>query len=60
MEKRNWKRWHRKFYFNSYYDQFDILPRITIEHNKYGHYKWAFVVGWLFWNIYFNGEPEKI
>ena len=55
---RDWKKWHRKFYFNKYIASFELLPRITIEYNKYSHYKWAFSIGWLFWYVYFNGEPE--
>lgn len=60
MDKRNCKRWHRKLYFNSWYEHFDLFPRISDDYNKYGYYKWSFSIGWMFWYIYFSGEPQKV
>ena len=52
------RKWHRKLYFNKMDAMFNVLPVITIEYQKYAHYKWRFSIGWLFWYFYFNGEPE--
>lgn len=52
------RKWHRKLYFNKMFGMFNVLPIITIEYVKYAHYKWRFSIGWMFWYIYFNGEPE--